>query len=111
MAVTSWYQFDNGATLGQKGSEGGSIVLDEEHPLGARITLECDATIAPFAITCGIYGWMVHTRFFGVQSEARGDYDLMRGALSGLLEKANENVNDSSQVLMEGVSAFVEIYP
>jgi len=62
-AENSWHQFEDGATLGQKGSESGVILRDEEHPQEARITLERDTRTAPFAITCGIYGCMLHTRF------------------------------------------------
>jgi hypothetical protein len=39
----SWQPFDNGATVGQRGSEDGVTLRDEEHDLGARITLERDA--------------------------------------------------------------------
>ena len=67
MAETLWYPFESGATLGQKGSEGGAILRDEEHPQEARITFERDTRIAPFAITCGIYGCMMHTRFFSLE--------------------------------------------
>lgn len=37
-----WYSFDNGSTIGTDGSENGVIIKDEEHELGARITLEKD---------------------------------------------------------------------
>ena len=58
--MTDWLPFENGTTIGATGSEGGVILRDELHPHGARITLEQTST--GFAITCGIYGWMVHTR-------------------------------------------------
>ena len=60
-------------------------MLDEEHTDGARITLERDGDIAPFSITCGVYGWMFHTRFFGEEAEARSQYDAMKVALSDLV--------------------------
>lgn len=62
--MTGWIPFENGTTVGTTGSEGGTILRDELHPDGARITLE--RTASQFAITCGVYGWMVHTRFFDV---------------------------------------------
>jgi hypothetical protein len=111
MAETSWHVFDDGNTLGQKGSENGVTIRDEEYPLGARITLERGCASAPFAITCGIYGWMVHTRFFSLESEACLQYDLMRSALSALLDRASESVDESGKVLMDGAGAFVEMYP
>jgi len=111
MAENSWHAFDDGTTLGQKGSENGVTMRDEEHPLGARITLERGCHAAPFAITCGIYGCMLHTRFFSGESEACSEYDLMRSALSSLLAKASESGEESGKVIIEGVSAFVEAYP
>jgi hypothetical protein len=111
MAEISWSDFDGGATVGQPGSERGVIVRDEEHSLGARITLERNGQIAPYAITCGIYGWMVHTRFFGLESDACNQYDLMKIALVGLLRKANEKRDEGDQALLDGIGSFVETYP
>jgi hypothetical protein len=113
VADASWYTFNNGATLGQTGSEQGVIVHDEEHSLGARITLERAARVAPFAITCGIYGWMMHTRFFASEDEAEAQYGQMKGALSALLEAAEQTaaVDGGWQVLMDGVGKFVDAYP
>jgi hypothetical protein len=111
MAENSWHPFDGGATLGQKGSEEGSIIRDEEHPLEARITLERDTVAAPFAITCGIYGCMMHTRFFSLESEACSQYDQMKGALSELLLTENEGGPEGCSSFLDGVAAFVETYP
>ena len=72
-----WSDFEDGKTIGTKGSESGTIVLDIENSNGARITLEKECGIIPFAITIGIYGLMFHTHF---ESE---------------LEKANEYVNQT----------------
>lgn len=38
----SWYQFDSGKTIGQKGELGGIIIFDEENEIGARIYVEED---------------------------------------------------------------------
>lgn len=83
--MDSWLKVDAGRSVGLVGSEGGTILLDDEHVDGARITLERDAHSIPFAITCGVYGWMVHTRFFNGETEARRDYDAMKVALSDLV--------------------------
>lgn len=99
--------------MGQTGSEEGTMVRDEEHSLGARISLERDCGVAPFAITCGIYGWMLHTRFLGSEDEAETQYEAMKSALAALLEAADETaeIDGGRKVLMEGVSRFVEQYP
>ncbi len=81
----SWQPYENGQTIGQNGSESGVITLDEEHVDGSRITLERDSPTAPFAITCGIYGWMVHTRYFSSEEEARSAYAGMKVDLARIL--------------------------
>ena len=113
MADFSWHPFENGGTLGQTGSEEGTILRDEEHSLGARITLERACRVAPFAITCGIYGWMLHTRFFSSQDEAETQYERMKNALAALLEAADKTaeIDGGEKVLMDGVSSFVEMFP
>lgn len=83
--TTTWSPLDDGATIGQSGSESGIILRDDEHPLGARITLERGGGTAPYAITCGIYGWMMHTHFSAAEAEAQRDYDRMREALTSIL--------------------------
>ena len=81
----TWQPFRSGSTLGKTGTEAGVILRDEEHIEGARITLERSATkkllrrpVVQFAITCGIYGWMVHTRFFSSEEKAVREYDRMK---------------------------------
>jgi hypothetical protein len=111
MTDSSWYPFDNGATLSQKGSEEGVIMRDEEHPSEARITLERDARTAPFAITCGIYGCMMHTRFFALESEATAQYDAMKAALSALLRTESESGPGERPSFLDRIAAFVEAYP
>jgi len=113
MPASDWYPFEDSATLGQVGSEEGIVVRDEAHSLGARITLERDAPIAPFAITCGIYGWMMHTRFFGSDSEAETQYGLMKNSLSALLEAAEKaaEIDGGRQVMYDGIDEFIGAYP
>jgi hypothetical protein len=108
-----WQPAKHGSTLGQTGSEEGIIVRDEEHAFGARITLERGTRTAPFAITCGIYGWMLHTRFFSSLDEAETQYESMKSALAALLEAAGKaaEIDGGRPVLMDGVSQFVETYP
>ena len=76
-----WDQHENGLHIGEKGSEGGEIIRDEDHILGARITLEENPTYIPnasHAITFGIYGLMVHTCYFSSLQEANRNYDLIK---------------------------------
>ena len=86
---------------------------DEEYSLGARISLERGCRVAPFAITCGIYGWMMHTRFFDSKFEAETQYEAMKSALAMLLEVAQRtaDIDGGRQILTAGVSKFVEMFP
>ncbi len=113
MTGSSWHPFEEAATLGLPGSEEGIVVRDEEHILGARITLERATSVAPFAITCGIYGWMMHTCFLSTEAEADSQYDLMKDSLSALLEAAERtaNIDGGRQVLFDGIDEFIGAYP
>lgn len=108
-----WHPFESSATIGQNGSEEGSIVRDEEHSLGARITLERATRIAPFAITCGIYGWMMHTCYFSSEPEANAQYGLMKTSLSELLEAAEQTaeIDGGRQMMFDGIDEFIGAYP
>jgi hypothetical protein len=83
--MTTWQPFEEGHTLGRTGAEGGEIVLDDEHPGGARITLERGCLRAPFAITCGVYGWLVHTRFVADEETAQHAVAAMKDALAAIV--------------------------
>jgi hypothetical protein len=112
----SWRPFDGGKSIGQSGSEVGSIIRDDEHSDGARITLERATQNAPFAITCGIYGWMLHTRFLGTEAEAQREFEIMKAELSRIIAtiplRADPLKTDSkSQAVSESLSEFVRRFP
>lgn len=108
--ISGWYAYDDGKTLGLRGTEGGTIMQDEEHGDGARITLERETLYrVPFAITCGIYGWMVHTRFFADEPTALNAYEEMKRSMVAILTMVMQEA-DSDQVA-EAIEAFVEQYP
>ena len=81
-----WYVFDEGRSIGSLGSEDGVIILDEENDAGARVTLERSGTTAPFAITCGIYGFMAHTHFLETEIEARAAFQEIKTELTRYIE-------------------------
>lgn len=87
----AWHPFADGSTLGQRGSESGTIVLDEEHVDGARITLEEEGHVAPWTITCGVYGSMVHTRFFGAREDAEVAFVAMKTGLEEVLGRDDDS--------------------
>lgn len=111
---TSWHAFDDGKTIGTKGSEEGVIVWDDEHAAGARITLERGTKTAPFAITCGMYGWFFHTCFFPAEREAENTYAAMQVELQeiiGLLDDVVAEKEGAEGRVYDAISAFVERFP
>lgn len=94
------------------GSEGGKVILDQEHSDRARVTLEKDCTYFPYAITCGLYGWMVHTCFFRERSEAEQTFEAMKLDLEKLLGHPEFSSADPDSInsLAEELSAFVNRY-
>lgn len=78
-----WKPYRNRATIGGRGSESGEIILDEEYDDSCRITLEkCEGH---YAITCGIYGAMVHTAFCGEKDFAKM-YEAMKNNLATFIK-------------------------
>lgn len=107
----TWAPFAN-PDASIRGSEGGVIIRDDEHDLGARITLERDAATSPFAITCGVYGWMVHTAFFANEQEALQAYEAMRDDLIALMANIPDDPMTDEQIsaMGAGCSAFCDRY-
>lgn len=100
-------------TPGETGSEGGEILRDEE-TAGARITLEQGGIVAPFSITCGIYGWMMHTRFCSDRRAADRDYEAMRAELGTIVEQIPHRdtpENGQTERVSAAISAFVKRFP
>ena len=105
-----WYSFESGKTVGKRGSEGGTILRDEEHGDGARITLERETLHnIPFGINCGIYGWMVHTRFFADEASALEAYEQMKSSIGAILAMLTHE--EDSDTVSEAIDEFVEKYP
>lgn len=68
---------------GKTGSEGGIVLADEEYMESCRITLEkCPQY---YAITCAVYGAMVHTAF--CDDNFQNVYDEMRRELQEFIDK------------------------
>ena len=95
---------DSGKTVGTLGSEGGLIILDEEHPSGARVTLERGGCIAPWAVTCGIYGSFLHTAFASSEAEGRSKYSAMKADLEKIMVEASDEARYAQ------MKRFAEVY-
>lgn len=89
-----WEPYENGKIISTTGSENGIILFDEVLSCGARITLEQDG-YTPYAITCGIYGLMVHTAFAGTEQEALEKYNSMKQNIQLFLAKETNDKENS----------------
>ncbi len=81
----AWKEFQGGTPLCGHDAEGVTIVLDEDHVGGARITLVKGSGPIPFAINCGICGCFVHTAYASTRAEAEGRFRDMRDGLDAIL--------------------------
>jgi len=95
---------DGGKTLGTRGSEDGTIVLDEEHTSGARISLEREGRNAPWAVTCGVYGGFLHTAFASSETEARAKYSAMKPDLEKIMSE------EDSEARYSEMKRFADVY-
>lgn len=107
----TWQPYQGGSTLGLQGSEGGTITWDEEYAGAVRLTLEQDESRSFYAVTCGVSGWLVHTRFFGSINEATDAFAEMRPALEELLARlpdapSRDTVRQGGELLSAFVARF-----
>ncbi|MDQ2746593.1 MAG: hypothetical protein M3T96_04975 [Acidobacteriota bacterium] len=110
----NWSEYDEGFSVGTSGDGGGAIVRDEDHKNGARITMEEENGLAEFVITCGVYGWMFHTRLFDGRAEADEAFDEMREELGEILEAkpSEESAGEEEQEdFAEELVMFIERFP
>ena len=106
-----WSGYDDGYSVGMVGASGGAIVRDEKHKSGARVTLEAETSFAAFAVTCGIYGWMFHTRYLTQENAAFAAYKEMREELEKVLESmpSDEGASEENrEEFAEELEMFVE---
>ncbi len=106
--MSNWFAYDDGRSIGKVSAEGGTIFWDEEHKLGARITLKRGKNYV--SISCHIYGRTDHTRFFGAVSDAEHEYVAMRTALGNVMNVINSAGWKDIKV-WEAISEFVRRFP
>lgn len=106
--MSNWLPYDNGDSIGKVSAEGGVILRDEEHARGGRVTLKQGKTF--ISVSCHIYGWMDHTRFFYSLGEAQREYIIMRTLLGSMIENILSAGADEIK-MWEAIANFVRKYP
>ena len=100
--MNGWTSYKNGSTIGNKGSENGKIIFDEEYLGSCRITLE-ETKAVPYSITCGVYGMLCHTVFAKTELEAKEKYEFMKIELKDFIDSYTEETD-----AVNWVECFVE---
>ena len=120
--MSEWYAYEAGQSIGRRGSENGVILRDDEYgdpedpeDADARITLERVGATPEYAITCGVYGWMFHTRFFESEEAAQAAFDLIKPELerlAGMIPyEEDRDVEAKAKALGEASADFVRRHP
>jgi len=107
--VDAWYPFSEGRTIGGPGPEAGDLtILDEEHPGGSRITLARAHGGTRYSITCGIYGCLMHTRYFECRALAEGAFAEMKSALARIIDdpRCHEDARRAADCLRDFLDRF-----
>jgi hypothetical protein len=106
--MSSWFGYKDGRSIGSVGAEGGEILRDEEHEAGARVTLKRGTSYV--SVSCNVYGWMDHTRFFGSVADAQREYLLMKPPLANMVENIL-SAGKSDLKMWEAIADFVRRFP
>lgn len=104
----SWVAYENGNSIGSVSTEGSVVLRDEELETSARITLKRGGSY--ISVSCSIYGWMDHTRFFASVSEAQREYLLMKPTLKNMVENVLAS-GKSDLKMWEAIADFVRRFP
>ena len=111
----SWTPTDARQSIDPRDLNGGIVVADYEHELGARIIVEDLGDAAHFAITCGIYGWFFHTCRFSKRGAADSACTEMQTALDRIINSIPRNDDPERDskcaAVTDSISQFVDIFP
>lgn len=106
--MSDWQPYNRGRSIGVKGSEGSRIVRDEEHPLGARMTIKQGKDYV--SVSCSISGKIDHTRFFKEMKAAEQEYSTMQNEMTKVI-RAISSARAADIKVWEAISGFVARFP
>jgi hypothetical protein len=106
--MSNWQPYNQGRSIGVKGSEGSQIVRDEEHPLGARMTIKQGQDYV--SVSCNISGKIDHTRFFREMKAAEQEYFNMQQEMTKVIGAISFSKAADIKV-WEAISEFVTRFP
>ncbi len=106
--MSKWQPYNRGRSIGVKGSENSKVVRDEEHPLGARMTIKQGQDYV--SVSCSIAGKIDHTRFFNKMNAAEREYKIMQKELAKVIG-AISSAKAADIKVWEAISGFVSRFP
>jgi hypothetical protein len=106
--MIDWLPYNRGRSIGVKGSEGSVIIRDEEHPLGARMTIKQGHDYV--SVSCSISGKIDHTRFFKEMRAAEQEYSTMQKEMTRVIS-AISSAKAADIKVWEAISDFVTRFP
>jgi hypothetical protein len=106
--MSSWSAYRVGQNVGSASADGDMILRDEEHVSGARVTLKRVGSY--ISVTCNVYGWMNHTRFFDSVPEAQREYAVMKSTLGNIVENIL-SPDQNNLKMWEAITEFVRRFP
>jgi hypothetical protein len=106
--MNKWHKYDEGRSINKVGIEGSVILRDDEHQLGARITLKRGRDF--ISVSANIAGWIEHTRFFVTIPDAEREYKSMKTALGTMMNVIKAEDTKDIKV-WEAISEFVRRFP
>lgn len=106
--MSNWKPYNNGRSIGMKSFEGGTIIRDEEHSLGARMTIKQGSNY--ITVSCSIAGKIDHTRFFKEMRGAEKEYQIMQKELDKVID-AISRAKSADIKVWEAISGFVTRFP
>ena len=93
MTEKLWLPYDNGKAVGQKSSDGGTVIVSEVAGDEARITLYRGSYMAPYTIICGLDKGF-HTAFADTEEEANEKYAAMKADIMAFLLGNQDAIDD-----------------
>lgn len=81
--MSKWQPYNRGRSIGVKSTKGCKVVRDEEHPLGARMTIKQGQDYV--SVSCNNAGKIDHTRFFNKMNVAEREYKVMQKELAKVI--------------------------
>lgn len=106
--MNKWQPYNHGRTIGVQSSAGGKITVDEEHPLGARITIKQGNDFV--AVSSLISGKIDHTRFFNDMKAAKHEYQIMQKELGKIVDSI-ASAKTADIKMWEAISGYVTRFP